>query len=324
MTHAIRVLSIGNAAQDIFLLGKQAFAPVRLGDGRWCEQLPLGGKLELDDLVVASGGDACNAAVTFARQGFESLFMGIVGVESAAEAILQELDREGVDTRHVRQQSGYRTPCSVALLAPRGGQTVLRYAGHKLSGVSHWIDLEAIPRADWLYISSVGSMEVLERIITTAARHHIRVAYNPSFPELHQPSKLRALLEDVTILIANKLEMQQIVEGDTTSELAQHATHFVPIAVVSDGEKGSAACDGRVLVKAGIYESVSVVDRTGAGDAFGAGITAMIAQNKDLEEAVRFASANATSVVGEIGAQTGILYKGATLHDMPLTIRRFI
>jgi ribokinase len=321
MARAIRVLSIGAATQDVFLLGSQTLAPVRLKDGRLYEQLPLGDKLDLENVIFATGGNACNAAVTFARQGCDSMFMSVVGTEPAAQAIMQELDTEGVDTRHVRQQAAYRTAYSAILLAPNGERTILRYTGHKLSDAVRDSDLEIIAHADWLYVSSVGSMELLERIITKAARHKVKVAYNPSFLELHQPSKLRALLDDVTILIANKEEMQQIVEGNTALELVQHATHFAQIAVVSDGGKGAAASDGAVLIKAGIYENVPVVDRTGAGDAFGAGLTTMVAQGKSLEDAVRFASANATSVVGQVGAKAGILYKGAKLHDMPLTVK---
>jgi sugar/nucleoside kinase (ribokinase family) len=73
------------------------------------------------------------------------------------------------------------------------------------------------------------------------------------------------------------------------------------------------------LVKAGLYEDVPVIDRTGAGDAFGSGFTAMVAQGKSLEEAVTFASANSTAVVSKIGAKAGILHRGARLHSMPMS-----
>ncbi len=67
-----------------------------------------------------------------------------------------------------------------------------------------------------------------------------------------------------------------------------------------------------------MYEDIPVVDRTGAGDAFVSGFTAMIAEEKTLEEALVFASANSTSVVSKIGAKAGILSIDAKLHDMPL------
>jgi ribokinase len=83
------------------------------------------------------------------------------------------------------------------------------------------------------------------------------------------------------------------------------------------------ATDSDKIVKAGMYEDVPVVDRTGAGDAFGSGFVARHAMGKGLEDAVVFASANATSVVTQVGATAGILHTHAKLHDMPLTVKDF-
>jgi len=52
---------------------------------------------------------------------------------------------------------------------------------------------------------------------------------------------------------------------------------------------------------------VKVVDRTGAGDAFGSGFVAALAKGLAIEDALSLASANATSVVAQMGAKTGIL-----------------
>jgi sugar/nucleoside kinase (ribokinase family) len=69
-----------------------------------------------------------------------------------------------------------------------------------------------------------------------------------------------------------------------------------------------------------MYEDVPVVDRLGAGDAFSSGFVAMIAKGEGIEQAITFASANSTSVVGVIGAKPGILYEDAKLHSMPIEI----
>ena len=116
----------------------------------------------------------------------------------------------------------------------------------------------------------------------------------------------------------NREEASQIVEGETIEELVQHALHYVPVAIISDGPNGVAASDGKTFVKAGMYEDVKVIDRTGAGDAFGSGFLSQWAAGKSLRESIVFASANSTSVVSHIGAKTGILHQGAVLHDMPL------
>ena len=319
MTAAAKMLAIGTATQDVFLIGGDIFKPL-CDHGICFEHLPLGSKLDLEKVVFSTGGNATNAATTFARQGHDSHFMGILGNDIAGTAVMRDLDKEGINTKYVHESDDYITGYSTILLSPTGERTVLVYHGTALRPDGSDLQLKAIGDADWLYVSSVGSMELLERIVTIAAKNGVKVAINPSARELKQASKLRTILDDVTVLITNKDEMQQIVEGKTLEELISHASQLVPMVVISDGPNGVIATDGKKVVKGGVYEDVKVVDRLGAGDAFGSGFVTKIAEGKTLEEAVIFASANSTSVVTKHGAKTGILHKGAPLHDMPLKV----
>jgi ribokinase len=166
-------------------------------------------------------------------------------------------------------------------------------------------------------------MEALDKIFAQAKKLGIKIMFNPGKRELAHPAKLKSLLEDVEILSVNKEEMQQIVEGSDLEELARHAMHYVPVAIVSDGPNGVLATDGKTIVRAGMYEDVKVIDRTGAGDAFGSGFLSQWVVGKSLKDSIVFASANSTSVVTKIGAKTGILHKNAKLHDMPLHEKPF-
>lgn len=320
-THKPRMLAIGTATQDVFLSSK-AFKPHR-EDGKYYELLPLGAKLDIEKVVFATGGNAMNASITFARQGLDSEFMGVIGTEPAGRAVLAELDEEGVSTRHLVQSEEFATGYSTILLAPNGERTILRHHGRSLHDNGAPLDLKAIEQADWLYLSSLGSFPLLEKIVSIAARNGVQVAFNPATMELKEPAKVRALLDDVAVLLVNKDEMKTLVEGDTLEELVRHGANLVRTVVVSDGPNGVMATDSQQIVKAGMYEDVPVVDRTGAGDAFGSGFVARHAMGHSLEDAITFASANATAVVAQIGATPGILHAHAKLHNMPLTVKDF-
>lgn len=320
-THKPRMLAIGTATQDVFLRS-DIFKPHR-EDGKDYEEFLLGAKLGVDEVVFATGGNAMNAAVTFARQGLESEFMGIVGAEPAGQAVLNALDNEGIATHHVVQDERFQTSYSTILLAPNGERTILNYHGTRLHDNGAPLDLHAVEHADWLYLSSIGSMTLLEKLVTKAAKAGVQVALNPSGAELAEAAKLRTVLEDVSVLLVNKEEMQQIVEGRTLEELVRHGANLVRTVVVSDGPRGVMATDGQKIVKAGMYEDVKVVDRLGAGDAFGSGFVAWHAAGKSLEDVITFASANATSVVTKVGATAGILHAHARIHDMPLDVKDF-
>ena len=284
--------------------------------------LPLGIKMEVDDVTFATGGNATNVAVTLARQGLDTAYMWGLGVDPASQSILYDLDNEGVDTTHVVQDPGFQSGYSVIMIATNGERTIMNHRGKAFGRTGrHGFDLEAIKGYDWVYPSSLGDggLTLLREIVDAAEKHDAKVMLNPAGPELAEKEKLVALLDSVDVLIANKEEMQLLVSGETSEELAIHALHYVPTVIVSDGPNGVVATDGKTVVRAGMYEDVPVIDRTGAGDAFASGFLSQWSQGKSLKDSIIFASANSTSVVTKIGAKTGILHKGAKLHDMPIS-----
>ena len=322
MAQVPTIITIGKATQDVFLKSSDAFTQFEHKGVKY-EQLPVGQKLDLDEVIFSTGGNVTNAAVTFARQGLHSKYSWCIGDDAPSETILQSLDREGVDTSHVFQGEHFKPSYSVILMLEGGERTILNYKGTMPTAKDHELDLSLIEEGEWIYISSLGNMELLERVIDRAAKHGVKIMLNPASIELEQADKLKGLLEDVTVLAVNKEEAQMIVHGETSEELIRHLTHYVPVAIVSDGPKGVVATDSKTIVEAGMYEDVPVIDRTGAGDAFGSGFLSAYAQGKSLKDSIIFASANSTSVVQFVGAKEGILHQGVQLHDMPLTEKDF-
>lgn len=58
------------------------------------------------------------------------------------------------------------------------------------------------------------------------------------------------------------------------------------------------------------YEAIetTVVDSTGAGDAFGSGVVAALIKKKPIPEAVEWGRKQAAAVVGKVGAKAGLLW----------------
>lgn len=310
------MLCIGKAGQDIFLQG-DVFKPLK-EEGVFYEHIKLGEKFYVDEATFSTGGNAANAAVTFARQGLETKFIGLLGNDPAGQVILEALDSEHIDTSRVIIDETVRSSFSTILLAPTGERTILDYAG-TASLKAEYVDLDTL-KPDWIYVSSVGSMALLKKIMKAANSDGIKVAFNPSSFELKHVQECADLLEYVTLFAVNKEEAQLFVDGKSAKDLVKKLIESVSYAIVSDGPRGSVASDGTNIVSAGMYEDVKVVDRTGAGDAFTSGFVSQIAEGRDLESAVIFASANSTSVVSKIGASAGILKGRPSLHDMPLKV----
>ena len=316
MDQQASVLAIGAATQDIFLSGKVLTAKRDVRTNDYIEAFPLGAKLELDNVHFDTGGGATNAAVTFARQGLATSVITKIGVDPAGGEVLRIMRREGVSIDHVAKDPKLHTGFSTLLVAPSGERTVLVYRGAAANLQSKDFKVGSLT-ADWFYISSLaGNLGFLAKLIEQAHKIRAQVALNPGSAELAQGRKLRKLLPGVTLLLANKEEMQTLFDSDDSREVMKRATASCHYAVMTDGAKGSYACDGIKIYAAGQYQKVRVIDRTGAGDAFGSGFVAALAQSRDIEDALTLASANATAVVQKIGAKAGLLKQGGKLKRM--------
>ncbi len=303
----IKVICVGAATQDVFLTGKALTAKRDVRTHNYVELFPLGAKIELGGVFFDTGGGATNAAVTFARQGLRAEFAGKIGHDPAGSEIIRVLKKEGVVTDHVaydtKQASGY----SVLLLAPNGERTVLVYRGasHNLEGRD--FDIKTLD-GDWFYVTSLaGNFKLLHQIIKHARGSGAKIAWNPGSDEIAKPKKILAMLPDIEVLIGNTTEIKQIFGGEAPKDIMSRAFGHCPYIVMTDGANGTYATDSSKIYYAGQYQKVKVIDRSGAGDAFGSGFVSAIAQNLSIEDAITLGSANSTSVVQKIGAKTGIL-----------------
>ncbi len=305
----IKIISIGGATQDVFLMGKALHAKRDVRAKDYVEQFPLGAKIDVDEIRIETGGGATNAAVTFARQGLGSHFLGKIGPDVAGEAVLKALADEGIATQHVARDRKFNTSYSTIMLSPSGERTILNYRGasHNLSARDY--NLSKID-ADWFYVTSLaGNFDLLGKLIKHAKRNGIKVLFNPGLAELAKPKKLLKLVPDLEVLYANADEMAKLFEGDNHKELMFSSFGICPYVLMTDGHGGAYLSDGNKIYRAGLYKNVTVVDRTGAGDAFGSGFVAGMSQGWGLQAALTLASANATSVVTIIGAKPGILHR---------------
>jgi sugar/nucleoside kinase (ribokinase family) len=314
-----KILTVGAGTQDVFLTGKALHARRDVRTRDYVEQFPLGAKIDVEHVYFETGGGATNAAVTFARQGLQVGYIGKIGHDPAGAEVMRVLRKEGVATDRVVQDARLATGYSAVLLASSGERTILNHRGASHSLVAKDVAIRTI-EADWLYITSLaGNFDLLGKLLKHANLHGIQVAIDPGADELAQPKKLKSLLPLITVLKCNAQELSILFGGDTVSETVTKAAHACPYVVGTDGPAGAYASVGGNLYQVGQYQKVKGIDRTGAGDAFGSGFIASLAKGSGIEDALTLASANATSVVTQIGAKPGIL-KTSRVKRMKLKV----
>lgn len=316
------VITIGSTTRDAFYKVKFPIIKWPKTPSRKAYALPLGEKLEVQDIYFTIGGNAANASVTFARQGFRVAVAGKIGCDIPGEAIKRQLKKEGVETNLIVCTKDKPTAYSILLL--QGGErTILGYHGASDTFSMRDINFSKM-RSRWWYLSLAGeSDKMFAPLLRFARKNNIAVAFNPSGHHLrHRRGEILRLLKDLSFLVLNEEEAAMLtgIPWQKEREVFKKLDALTPgILAVTSGRGGVTVSDGRYIYKAGIFKEKRLADRTGAGDAFGAGFTAGLMRRKitckgmcivrpeDILYAIRLATANATSVVEHIGATEGVL-----------------
>ena len=321
----MKIVSLGSALQDVYMIDHDDLTPaevhsVKDGKKTIFGDLSVGSKVDIDRMSYEVGGGGTNSAVAFARHGHEAIFLGNLGRDIAAQAVLACLDDEGVDTSYIQIFPRKNTGTSVVLLDSKSGErTILTHRGASAE-FSNLDDscLDEI-KPDWLYITSLrGDLKTLKRFIKRAKGLGAKIMFNPGTLELKQPKKLLEILPQIDILLLNKKEAMMLVPGMILEELLEKLARYVHTVLITDGPMGAIATNGEETYRFAIYEDFKVKDTTGAGDAFGAGFLAHLASGKSFRSSLIFASANSSFVVTQLGAKRGILTGREKLHPMPI------
>lgn len=315
-----RILTVGAALQDIYLIDHDDLQPTTIGSEAILGKILVGSKIEIDKIAYEVGGSGLNAAVSFARHGHETILMSNLGKDTASDAILSILDKENIDSSYINYPPRIQTGTSVVLLDSKSGErTCLTVPGSsKIFDTFDVYDIDMI-NPDWVYVSTLfGDFQTLQKIFDRAKKSGAKIMFNPGEDELKEPKKLINLFKYIDIIIVNKKEAAKIVPGTVLSELASHLNNYIETVIITDAGMGGIASNRKETYRFGIYEDVKVKDTTGAGDAFGAGFLAHYASGKSFRNALVFASANSSSVISKIGGNSGILTGNEQFHPMPI------
>ncbi len=308
------IITIGTVTRDVFLKSPD-FKIVKNEDFRTgvAGCFMLGTKLEVPEVVVASGGGGTNTAVSFARQGFKTACIGSVGDDEIGNEVAEELKKENVEPLF-EKDANHNTAYSTILVAKNGERTILEYRGandHLNEKEVDWGNL----KSDWVYIDSLaGNLKLLGRILEWAEENGAKTAFNPGKRLMKLGKKLWPFLDKIDIFVANEDESAYIsgIEYKQEKEpkiFAKMDKLVKGIVVMTKGPRGVEVSDGENHYSAGIPDS-PVVDRTGAGDSFGSGfVSGYIRWNGDIARAIQLGTANATSVVKHFGSKKGLLKK---------------
>lgn len=263
------------------------------------ERIPSPGETVLSTgFSTARGGKGQNQAVAAARAGAPTAFIAALGDDAFGSDTRAGLIDDGVDVMGVRSLDA-ATGTALIAVDSVGENTIIVEAGaNRLL-----VDLQSADAAA-IAASSVLAMQLeipLETVIAAAriARAGGTTVMLNAAPIRDLPAEL---LSSLDILVVNEHEASHLAGERDWREL----TEQVPVVVVTLGSEGA------LLLRRGSDEvrvaapSVHAVDATGAGDTFCGAFAAGLAEDMELEQALRFAVTAASLSVQSYGAVPSI------------------
>lgn len=307
------IVSIGDTVTDAFIRLKDAHITCKL-DSNECEIcMKYGDKIPYDFVEVCPAvGNSANAAVAFARLGLKSAVVTDLGSDSNGHEALETFKKNGVGTDYVKLHNGKKT----------NYHYVLWYDVDRTILIKHETFERHIPTMKapkWIYLSSLGqdSLKFHTEIVGyLKANPDVKLAFQPgTFQMQFGTDALKEIYEKSEVVICNLEESQRILktEEKDIKKLLKGMRELGPkIVLITDGPNGAYVSYVDKDLYMPLYpDTKPPYERTGAGDAFASTFVAVLAMGKTVEEALTWAPINSMSVVQSIGAQKGLLDKGA-------------
>lgn len=292
---------------------------------------------DCEHFEVHSGGAPANVAVGLARQGKKVAFAGVVGDDEFGHLLARKLADEGIEV-HLRFCKEAKTGLWFVALDARGERSFFTPTGaqsaDKLIRPSDLPD-GLLARTKWLHVGSSAHIQpeargALRDAVRRARAAGVRVSFDPNL-RLHLWSdvrELQALVRDVfphCTLVKLSDDETEVCVGTREPELAAErlVEAGASMACITLGPQGALVRRGSDVFRVP-SPRVDVVDTTGAGDAFVAGLLTHVTDAEPalvdpviLANSVRRACQFGARVCTRLGAVSGLPRPSDPLPETP-------
>ncbi|MEL6981417.1 MAG: adenosine kinase [Actinomycetota bacterium] len=307
------VVGVGNAIVDVLVSITDEFVEDQgLAKGSMA-LIDADRAIELYDLlgsdaVKASGGSAANTAAGVASFGGPASYIGKVNDDDLGRFFAQDMNSIGVRFEQPLAADGPTTAMCVVLVTPDAQRTMNTYLG--VSALLEPADVQpsAVEGASLLfcegYLWDVPSAKAAIRKamdLGSASGARVSLTLSDTFcVERHHAEFLDLVDGPVDVLFANRAELTRLYECELEDAVSRVAK-TCDLAFVTLSEEGSLIVNQGDVIEIAAEPVDDVVDTTGAGDQYAAGVLYGLSQGMPLPEVGQLGSLAAAEVISHMG-----------------------
>ncbi|GAA2991973.1 sugar/nucleoside kinase (ribokinase family) [Microbacterium terrae] len=249
------------------------------------------------EVRLTRGGSAANVAAA-AASAVPTRFIGCVGVDPLATALIADLESAGVD---VRVQRAERTGAIVVLVDAVGERTMItdRGAAAELAA----IDPAWLTGARWLHLPLYGFAEPGSRQALTDAATSVAAEGGCVSVDLSSVATLRALGARAVAEVLRRISPDVVFANRDEADVAgSFGLTTRGVLVVKRGPEPVLVHERGAVAEIAVDPVDDVLDSTGAGDAFAAGYIVAALAGADAAAAARAGGVRAMAALRRAGA----------------------
>lgn len=313
---SLDVIGVGNAIVDILAQADDAFLAAHA--------IPKGGMILIDEArakeiygamapgVEISGGSAANSIACIASLGGRGGFVGKVGDDAFGEVFRHDLTSLGVAFDTAPLAVGPGTGRCLVNVTPDAQRSMTTYLGAAGLVSPDDIDVATVQGAaitffeGYLFEQPVARAAFVKACdaAKAAGRKAALTLSDSSCVDRQHDAFVSFIGAHVDVLLANEREAETLFGSNDLAVIAEKARALAPLTAVTRSEKGSLLIprEGAVVEVAAVTPP-QLVDTTGAGDAYAAGLLFGLARGFDLARSGGLGSLAAAEVISHFGAR---------------------
>lgn len=298
-----QLVAVGDITIDLFYKGET------LTQQKDRFHLAIGGKYYTDEFHHSLGGSAANVSIHAAELGMDAAAVAKVGENAFKNLIVQGLIKRTVSTEFLHFDR-HHTSISTILLTDSGERTIIKYSDPKEHIYVNDHALDRIKRSGIVFMGNLPDVSITERkqFFKDVRSSENLLACNFGSRDCSQGlAKLKTLISSVDVLFLNKFEYCELTKTipakvNFKTNLLQKMQTSNKLLVITDGSGGSHAYTADAEYHQEAAKVSSVIDCTGAGDAFTASFLIKYSDNEDIQQSLEFASEYASKILKKVGA----------------------
>ena len=276
-------------------------------------ELPCEGQLlAVDDLPSHAGGCAANVAIDLARQGLAVDVCGCLGRDAAAGMVRGALEEANVRCEHLTYTDREPTSKTVVLVVEGQDRRYIHaFGANKAFAVEHiprsWLATLKVFYLGGLFVLPGIDIAKLAELLKFCRERKVVTVVDVVAPQaLSGMAEIAPLLPHIDYFLPNDDEAERMtLQRDPLDQARAFLAAGARTVIITRGKEGVVAARAKQYWRCGTH-AVNVVDPSGSGDAFAAGVIAGIAAGWAMPELLRFGSALGASATQAVGTTGGV------------------